>query len=236
MPSWVTHLVTANKILERLQTKDIKENEKGEFVFGNIMPDIFNGFNITVTNRLSYYTTHFAKKVQINGIDLPIPDIDRFKQEYKSEIANNPVICGFYTHLLTDYFWNEYSYKNYFEIYDKEQRIVKLRYKDGKQEILTWAEAVREKQKDFALFAQFLRGKLGKQILMDANEILLCSQDIKEFKFTKEEIEKTIEYLNDIKEGVIANTEYKIFTQSEFEQKLEESIEFIMENLACVNI
>lgn len=232
MPSWITHLVTANKILEKsTNLPEVIKNGQSEFIFGNIMPDILNGFNVTIKNKLSYYTTHFAKKVEINGIQLPIPDIDRFKQEYKNKFIDNPLIYGFYTHLLTDYFWNEYSYKNYFEIYDKEKRIIKLRYKDGKQEILSWDEAVREKQKDFALFAKFLKNKLNKQIPMNVNKILLYSKEIKEFTFTKEEIEKTILYLNNIEEVIIANVNYKIFTQLEFEQKLEDSINFIIENL-----
>lgn len=228
MPSWITHLITANKIAEKLK---IEEDKKSEFIFGNIMPDILNGFNVKIENPLSYYETHFAKKVEINGITLPIPDIDRFKEEYKDILKSNILICGFFTHLLTDYFWNEYVYKNYFEIYDKEQRIVKVKYRNGKKRILSWNEAVQEKQKDFALFAQSLRNKIDYTIPINVDKILLDSKAIKEFSYTKKNIEKTIIYLQSIKERIIPNTDYEIFTQSILDEKFEESISFIIEKL-----
>ena len=225
MPSWITHLVTANKVSEKINI------EKDEFIFGNIMPDILVGFNVNVEKTVPYAITHFAKIVNINGIDIPVPNIEEYKKEY-SEKFDNPVVLGYFTHLLTDYFWNEYSYRTYFEIFDKENRIVKLRLKNGKEKILTWKESVQEKQRDFALFAKYLQKNLKLELSINANKILEDSKAIKEFAFTKKDIENTILYLDNIEEVITANEEYKIFSQKEFEQKLDESIEFIMENIA----
>lgn len=224
MPSWITHLVTANKVLQRVNI------QKDEFVFGNIMPDILNGFTVKVENSLHYCITHFAKTVEINGIELQIPDIQRFKQEYKKSFKN-PVICGFFVHLLTDYFWNEYVYKNYFEIYDKQSNVVKLKYINGEKKILNWDNSVREKQKDFSLFAKYLYRELELNISIDSTKILEYSKEIKELYFTRQDIENTILYLNNIKDFMTESKDYKIFSKKEMEQKLTESIEFIMENL-----
>lgn len=227
MPSWITHIATAKEVAKRI---NIKENKLGEFVFGNIMPDILEGHQISVKNTLSYYITHFAKKININGIELLIPDIELFKKEYE-QLFNNPVVCGFFIHLLTDYFWNEYTYRTYFEVYNKEERIVKLKYKNGEKKILTWNEAVREKQGDFAFFTKSLQNRLNTNLLMDINKIWEECKSIKEFTLAREDIESTIQYLKSIEEKSIPNAEYRIFNQNELEHKLDDSISFIIEGL-----
>lgn len=225
MPSWITHLVTASRVLEKIYV------EKNEFIFGNIMPDILVGFNVNVKETIPYAITHFAKIVNINGIDIPVPDIERFKTEYGNNF-NNSLVLGYFAHLLTDYFWNEYSYRTYFQVHDKENRIVKLKFKNGEEKILSWKESVQEKQKDFALFAKKLQESLKLELFINAEEIWEDSKLIKEFQFTKEDIENTISYLDNIKEVITANEEYKIFSKEEFEQKLDESIDFIIDNIS----
>jgi len=71
----------------------------------------------------------------------------------------NPIIKGYYCHLLTDYFWNQYTYKNYFENFDKEKNLVKIKLKNENHKIVKWDEAVRIKQKDFRNFTNYLKNK-----------------------------------------------------------------------------
>ena len=109
MPSWITHLVTANRLCEKLDIKD-----KNSFLFGNIMPDILNNYIVKKTNiHKDYEITHFTRDVVINGVEYDFPDFNNFFEQYKDKMSN-PIVCGFYVHLLTDYFWNKLSYGKYY--------------------------------------------------------------------------------------------------------------------------
>ena len=149
MPSWITHLVTAKKIKY--------QEEENEFIFANIMPDILEGYNVQEVSKIVRdYQTHYPKKQEINGITIPVPDIQKFKEQYREKLQN-PIIKGYYCHLLTDYYWNTYTYENYFESYKKEQDLVKIRLNKGEEKIFKWDEAVRIKQRDFKNFTNYLK-------------------------------------------------------------------------------
>ena len=128
MPSWITHLVTASKLDQ--------EEERNEFIFANIMSDILEGYNVKdVSKIIKDYQTHYPFIENINGIDIPLPNIYRFKKEYEDKMQN-PIIKGYYCHLLTDYFWNTYTYERYFEKFGKEENLVKIKLNDGKKRIV----------------------------------------------------------------------------------------------------
>ena len=80
MPSWITHLVTATKL-----------SNNNEYVFANLMPDILQKHIIKdISKRVNYETTHYTKIENINDIDVPIPDIDRFYRLYKNIFHHLP--------------------------------------------------------------------------------------------------------------------------------------------------
>ena len=94
MPSWSTHLVTANVLLKKINI------DKNLFIFGNILPDINNAFFIEgVTNKLSHKETHFTKDIDLKDIIFNYNNVERFKNEYMSRF-DNPVILGYFVHLL----------------------------------------------------------------------------------------------------------------------------------------
>ena len=107
-------------------SKKIKhQEEENEFIFANIMPDILEGYNVQEVSKIVRdYQTHYPKKQEINGITIPVPDIQKFKEQYREKLQN-PIIKGYYCHLLTDYYCNTYTYENYFENYKKEEDLVK---------------------------------------------------------------------------------------------------------------
>lgn len=223
MPSWITHLVTVNKMG--------KEKEENEFIFANIMPDILEGYHIKdVSKVVKNYETHYPKRQMINGISIPLPNIQGFKQAYKDKMQN-PIIRGYYCHLLTDYYWNRYTYQNYFENFDKEKNLVKVKLNNGKEEITNWDEAVRIKQRDFKNFTNYLNNTETIKIPIYSDKIEKYSEDLKEFDFTQNDIKSTIIFIqkmvqnNDEKEG-----NYQIFTREELFNQLEQSITFIKEN------
>ena len=224
MPSWITHLVTAKKIKH--------QEEENEFIFANIMPDILEGYNVQEVSKIVRdYQTHYPKKQEINGITIPVPDIQKFKEQYREKLQN-PIIKGYYCHLLTDYYWNTYTYENYFESYKKEQDLVKIRLNKGEEKILKWDEAVRIKQRDFKNFTNYLKDKEKITIPYYDPKIREYSKDLIEFEYTEADIKNTIFSIQKmLKNQEKEEKEYQLFTKEELVKKLEESVLFIEEKL-----
>lgn len=224
MPSWITHLVTAKKIKH--------QEEENEFIFANIMPDILEGYNVQEVSKIVRdYQTHYPKKQEINGITIPVPDIQKFKEQYREKLQN-PIIKGYYCHLLTDYYWNTYTYENYFESYKKEEDLVKIRLNKGEEKILKWDEAVRIKQRDFKNFTNYLKDKEKITIPYYDPKIREYSKDLIEFEYTEADIKNTIFSIQKmLKNQEKEEKEYQLFTKEELVKKLEESVLFIEEKL-----
>lgn len=224
MPSWITHLVTAKKIKH--------QEEENEFIFANIMPDILEGYNVQEVSKIVRdYQTHYPKKQEINGITIPVPDIQKFKEQYREKLQN-PIIKGYYCHLLTDYYWNTYTYENYFESYKKEEDLVKIRLNKGEEKILKWDEAVRIKQRDFKNFTKYLKDKEKITIPYYDLKIREYSKDLIEFEYTEADIKNTIFSIQKmLKNQEKEEKEYQLFTKEELVKKLEESVLFIEERL-----
>lgn len=228
MPSWITHLVTANRLLNKIEIKD-----KNSFLFGNIMPDILNNHIVKDTNvHRDYHITHFTDDVVINGIKYAFPNPDKFLLQYKEKM-NNPVICGFYVHLLTDYFWNKLSYEKYFRDHNG---LVEIKFVDGTTEEYEFDSAVKVKQMDFKKFTEYLKNNNSVDSINYSDELLCLSNEIKELPLTKEDIEKTLvevdKFLNE--EKVPDEAEYRLFTQEILNEYLEESIDYIIEKLNSI--
>ncbi len=149
MPSWITHLVTANEISKKLDVKD-----KNSFLFGNIMPDILNNYIVKETHmHKCYEETHFAEDALINGIECKFPSPNRFLKEYKNKMKN-PIVLGCYTHLLADYYWNDISYGKYFKGSREE---VEVKFANGETKIYEYDDAVAIKQQDFSVFTRIFK-------------------------------------------------------------------------------
>lgn len=224
MPSWITHLVVAN---------EIQTTKKNEFIFANVMPDILEGYNVKkVSKIIRDYSTHFPKLKELNNIVVKLPDIEYFKEKYKMQMSN-PIIKGYYCHLLTDYYWNNYAVGKYFYNFDKEKDLVKLKLRDGNEKICTWDEAVKIKQKDFSQFTNYLKKTRKITVPFFTEKIEEYSKEIEEFEYTKEDIKNTIEYIEELLQ-VQSNDEeeeYTIFTKNELIENLEKNILWVKEKL-----
>lgn len=225
MPSWVTHLVTANKVCEKLDIKD-----KNSFLFGNIMPDILNNYIIKKTSsHVDYEITHFTNDVIINGIKYAFPNHDKFLEKYKDQIKN-PVVCGYYIHLLTDYFWNKMSYETYFR---ERNNLVELQLVDGTTEIYEFVPAIKVKQLDFKIFTEYLKENNLIDEINYTDNLLQLSNKIEEIPLTKEDIEKAIYEVIRYMENKPEDTKYtyRLFTQDILNKHLQDSINFIVEKI-----
>ena len=147
----------------------------------------------------------------------------------------NPIIKGYYCHLLTDYYWNTYTYENYFENYKKEEDLVKIRLNKGEEKILKWDEAVRIKQRDFKNFTNYLKDKEKITIPYYAPKIREYSKDLIEFEYAEADIKNTIFSIQKmLKSQEKEEKEYQLFTKEELVKKLEESVLFIEEKLISI--
>ena len=219
MPSWFIHLSTANDV-----TKKIKV-DKNEYLFANLMPDFNSGYVIKSNCIVDYSITHKGKYEK--GI---LPDIEKFKQEYKDKM-NNTVILGYWSHLLTDYFWNKLVYEKYC-VYDDKNEKIGYKRKDKTIQYCSKEEIRKTKVNDFHVFEKYLLSRNEIQIPYFTNDILEKSKEIKEIYVQKKEMLNAIDYLNIEKEkSKIEEEQYNMFSQEDIQKYYEQSIEFILEEI-----
>ena len=98
MPSWSVHLAVAKEVNKKLNlNKDL-------FYYGNLIPDVDKG---TIINR---YTAHFYDNIPFSSSPKEkMININKFLNTYKNEL-NNDLILGYYSHLLTDTYFNNVVY------------------------------------------------------------------------------------------------------------------------------
>ena len=145
MPSWGIHLATANEILKILNIED-----RNAFLLGNFIPDaerhVVKDFSIFVP----YDITHFPEYSFIDGHYERLPNFNKFFEKYKSKLSN-PLVLGYLTHLITDYYWNRLTHLRY-TITDENGLCVGIKLNDGTQ--IEADKSIRKKLKhnDFWLW------------------------------------------------------------------------------------
>ena len=224
MPSWITHLATSHQLLKELTVKD-----ENSFIFGNIMPDILNNYIVKETSQhKDYEITHFTDEVIIHGIHYQFPNPQKFWREYQSQ-KENPVVLGFYVHLLTDYFWNYTTYEKHFKKIN-DQMVAILA--DGTEKPMEYQDAIHLKQRDFRIFTEVLKTRYPLSHLQDMPQLVENSNQIIENPLTREDIRKAIQKIEQMLESEEkSETEkYRLFTEEQLEQYFQESIQFILQH------
>lgn len=120
MPSWSIHLAIAKRINDKLNL------DKDLFYYGNLLPDVDK--STLISRDEAHYDNH----------TIPFPncpkehmiDIDLFLKDYKENLSN-PLILGYYCHLLADNFYNNEIYSNKW-IQDANNNIIGIKLKNGK--------------------------------------------------------------------------------------------------------
>lgn len=170
MPHWKTHIEIAKRCNEFLK---FNKNDYTLFLFGNILPDINNGYIISdIVAHIDRNYTHFkdndSHKIYLN-----------FYNEYKN-IIKSPMILGYYCHLYADYSFNNFAYpilnnSESFNNYTKD-------------------ELRRFKQDEFKRYnTNFSDNNIT---IYDYNEILEETKKINRVKIYKDDIIKVSKYLN----------------------------------------
>ncbi len=112
MPTWGVHLAVANKILEKKINID-----KNSFLFGNILPDLQDGYLVpNISNIVDHKINHYDFS---NGNCV----YENFYNIYKLKF-DNPVILGYFTHLITDYCFNKKFEEKY--VFDTKNNFIRI--------------------------------------------------------------------------------------------------------------
>lgn len=227
MPSWSVHLAIAKKVNAKL-----KLNED-LFLYGNLIPDVDKGTKIT------RYEAHYYNE------NLPFPtvpqekmiDINKFLNVYKDAL-NNPLILGYYSHLLTDQFYNEKIYTTKW-IQDENNNIIGIKFnnkilKIGKED--TNKLKRKYKHKDFELYGKYLFNDSYVSIPKNKELIKENSKYLKNNFLTDELIDHRFNYLNNeftkfnklsLYEKIFKH-KYCLFTKNELDIIMDECIEMII--------
>ena len=227
MPSWPVHLVIAKKVNAKL-----KLNED-LFLYGNLIPDVDKGTKIT------RYEAHYYNE------NLPFPtvpqekmiNINKFINVYKDAL-NNPLILGYYSHLLTDQFYNEKIYTTKW-IQDENNNIIGIKFnnrilKIGKED--TKKLKRKYKHKDFELYGKYLFNDGYVFIPKNKELIKENSKYLKNNFLTDKLIDHRFNYLNNefttfnklsLYEKIFKH-KYCLFTKNELDIIMNECIEMII--------
>ena len=227
MPSWGIHLGVANKLSHNIENID-----KNLFMFGNVVPDINNGYVVKDINKIiSHKITHYDGEIDFKGYK-------KFYIKYINDIKN-PVVLGCLTHLMADYYFNNITYSK--KAIWENGKVVGLKLNTGKI-IKCDKETVRKiKVNDFKIFADYVYKSHELSNIKYDEKMLSINPIVKEFDITKKDVKKTIEYVNSYienKKNIIdkcENKEYQIFTQKEMEEIVEKCVKFILEFLEKIN-
>ena len=227
MPSWSIHLAMAKKLNKKLKL------DKDLFFFGNLIPDINYG------NKLTRKDTHFNKTFKCkNCPSETLPDINEFLKSYSNKLKD-PLILGYYTHLLTDYYFNNYVFTKCWVQNDKN-KVVGIKLKNGK--IIKTDNNDKTLRKDYKHYDFELYGRnLFKSGIIEvpklSENIEKSLKLLKDNFFTVELAKKRIDYLNtdfnkfnkiSLKEKIFG---YKLFYKEELDRIFDNCYKYIIKEL-----
>ncbi len=222
MPSWSIHLKIGKKLNKKLKL------DNDLFMFGSLIPDTDSDWNKHRFDAHYYGNLKYPKCPKENMIDLK-----SFISDYKDNI-NNPMIIGYYCHILTDYFYNEYIYYNKW-VQNEKNEIIGIKRKDGtiidiKNNL---RDSLKYKHNDLELFGKRIFNS-EELIIPNYSDKFIESINILKDRFINiDNVKKRINYLNDdFKEfnkisDEEVNKEYELFTQEELDNLLNKCIDYI---------
>jgi hypothetical protein len=225
MPCWTIHLGIAKKLNEELNLNE------DLFYYGNILPDV------TKTNTYTRRKSHYYDKARHSlCLEEEIIELNRFIDTYKDNLTN-PLILGYYTHLLTDYYYNNQIYTRSF-IPDNNGIVTGIRLFNN--EIITLEDNSRSarrefKQKDFLNYGKYLYKNNLITLPKDKKIIINNLKYLKPNFITKEEVIERIDYLNS-NDFIEYNSNYdeslyKLFTKEEYDTIFNDCLSFIKKEL-----
>lgn len=220
MPTHKIHLAIAKRINDKIKM------DLDSIMLGSVLPDIC----LEEDHAISHYQ---VGEKDLEGLANP----DKFVQKYKKELSN-PIMVGYLVHILTDKFYNEYIFKNYY-IYDANDNGIGI-YLKGKKKYVDVTTRKRLKHRELDLYDKWLLNS-NKICKFESDQCINNVSNIEEATFDKNKLKeyilsanKDIDKINIFSKLRIYN--YKIMTKKELNKLFEKCIEYIIDYLKLLNI
>lgn len=227
MPSWAIHLAVATQLNKKIK---LNEQNKNIFLLGNILPDILNGYVIkNISHIVPHREAHMEIPVKIeNHIEYRY-DLKGFLEKYKEKFEN-PMMLGYYTHLLTDFYWNDLTYGK-LGVFDKNKNLIGLKMYNEKIYMAPKAELRKIKTNDFKLFSKSIYENKCTDIPTYDEKMLEYAEELKWLDLQKCDILEGIKYLENMAslktKLEIECPDYIIFSEKEMQEHLKKCVDFI---------
>ncbi|MDO4611932.1 MAG: hypothetical protein Q4B29_00495 [Candidatus Saccharibacteria bacterium] len=106
MPSWNIHLEAGKRLSKKLNYSPAEEKE---FLLGNILPDLNNGYLYPVAKIKSHEETHFTPDSQPGVL---CESFENFYRQNSDKIKKeSPIYLGYLFHLYLDSYYNYSAYQ-----------------------------------------------------------------------------------------------------------------------------
>lgn len=208
------HLAVAKRITELL---DVEEDP---FYFGAVVADF--------TKKVPKKSSHFQKKAIIKDVKVMLPDYNEFYKKYKEKISN-PVYLGYLVHIMTDYYFNNNTFSNYWVIENKI--IVGAKLNNGNIRYGDMLSRRRLRINDYEVFDNYVSKTHAYKTPSYSLELYEYVKELKLIPLNKEDIFTIIESLNlKEKESLVRKIfkkKYKLYTNEEMNKCFEDCIKFI---------
>lgn len=230
MPSWIVHLATDTAIHKKLGIVD------NRFLIGSFIPDATNYVIPDLSISVPYSVSHFSEFQTIEGMVEELPNFEKFIAEYKNNLSNSMVL-GYFTHLLTDFYWNKITFSRY-TLRNQHGESIGLQLKDGSKIFCSQEDRNLFKHNDFSLFDTYVIATQPLLTPFYESALLTDLSLIKEVPFKEEDIHKIVYYFEQKKylpqngETKENNTSsYQLFTEKQIKEDYKNSIEFVTKHL-----
>lgn len=220
MPTHKIHLAIAKKVSDKLNV------DLDSLMLGSVLPDICKERN----HQISHFQ-HGEKDLE--GLANP----DKFINKYKDKL-DNPVILGYLLHILTDRFYNEYIFKNFY-IYDENDNGIGI-YLKGKKKLINGDTRKHLKHRELNIYDKWLMNH-GYVSKFSDNDCVKKVINIDEATFDIDKLNKyilssnnDIDKINIFKKICFYN--YKITNQKELDKIFNNCIEYIIKYINEKNL
>lgn len=234
MPCWGIHLKMAKKLNEQLKLNN------DLFMFGNLIPDVDH--DSIYTRHDSHYYTGIRFSKCPNELEI---DLKKFLDDYKDKL-NNPLILGYYCHILTDEFYNEYVYLNKW-IQDKNRNVIGIKCNDGSIIDISknFRESLKYKHSDLEKYGRYIYNNDNLYIPNNTELIIEHSKLLKGNFYSIDNINNRIKYLNEgefkefnklTEEDINNKDKYLLFNKNELDELFNSCYKYIIKELTKLNI
>ena len=209
MPCWSIHLGVCKEVNKKLKL------DNDLVLFGSILPDFLD-------RSYSHYYDGY------------LPDFDLFFNEYKDNI-NNPLIVGYYIHLLTDYFYNDFIYNKSF-VY-KDNKLIGIKLLNG--DIIDSNDfhyCRRIKHDDFKNYGNYLIDNNGVEYPNDVDKIYKSVKELN-IHMDKDIIKKRIDYFNkDDYLNYNSYNGYKLYDKKTYDKLYKDCINYVIDKINNIDL